>query len=146
MQMFKCFQATFAIFQSICFNLSSHWWSRWQNVMRCSFTEETCQLVEDNKNIDAGKINDDKNLTRQLTAAVYTLCALNDRPLLSHTIFPHPMLPTSNVLHNCGDSCQDPAGSSDALSPCISCGALSGYVARRGTYWSTNGQGCYWAT
>lgn len=26
------------------------------------------------------------------------------------------MLLTSNVLHNCGDSCQDTAGSSDALS------------------------------
>lgn len=102
--------------------------------MICSFIVETCLVVEDNNNnIDAGKIND-KGLTWQLTAAVYTLmCSKCSSSSISYAL-PHPMLPSSNVLHNCGDSCQDPAGSSDALSLYISCGATSGYVARRGTY------------
>lgn len=106
------------------------------NLMIYSFTEEACQLVEDNNtNIDAGKIND-KNLTWQLTATVNTSCALNDRPLLISYTLRHPMLPMSAVLHNCGDSCQDPAGSSDAFSLYISCGATSGYMAWGGCYWA----------
>ena len=55
------------------------------------------------------------NLACQLTAAAYTSCPLNAHPLVHLIHTPNPLFSTSDGLHNCGDSCQDPAGSSDAL-------------------------------
>lgn len=69
-------------------------------------TEEICHVADNNENIDASKNILYKSLTWELTAAAYTLCSY-----LIHT--PHPMLLKSCIT--VGDSCQDPAGSWDAL-------------------------------
>lgn len=53
-------------------------------------------------------------------------------PHISYLFCPYPALLRYIVLHNCEDSCQDPAGSRDALSPYIFCGDMLGYM--RGTH------------
>lgn len=59
-----------------------------------------------------------KHIFKNDLAAVYTSCTLIAPPLLSHTVHTPPSPPcVTSVLHNCGDSCQVPAGTSDTLSP-----------------------------